>query len=109
MFNLTKSKKWNGVLQAGLFLLVFTIPFKAESAWNLVCSDSLSPLPLNNKGEVQDCANGTAPVWVESNIFDVLTLDQDAISAIMGGVMAFYVAGLFVGVCMRLFKTHVGR
>ena len=97
-------KKLNGVLQAGLFLLVFTVPFQAESAWKLVCSDLQAPTPIDNKGRIQECANGTDPVWVEDNIFDVLTLDQNAISLLMGGVLLFYVSGLFFGAIMRLIQ-----
>jgi hypothetical protein len=91
-----------------LFLLVVIIPLKAESAWKLVCPDTIAPTPLNNKGQVQDCASGSAPVWVEDNIFDVLTLDQEAISLIMTGTMAFYASGLLVGAIMRLIQKYVG-
>ncbi|MBF0383189.1 MAG: hypothetical protein HQL69_19375 [Magnetococcales bacterium] len=92
-------------------IIVFAVTYvvDADAAWKLVCSDSLSPQPLNNKGQIQDCANGTQPVWVEDSIFDVLTLDQDAISLIMMGTMAFYISGLFFGACMRLFQRFIAR
>jgi hypothetical protein len=44
-----------------------------------------------------------------SNPWDIQSLDQDVISAIMTGVLQFYISGLFFGAIIRLYQRFVAR
>ena len=96
-------------LQVGFFLLVSSFVSEAGASWKLICNGTPAPDPIDNKGSLGNCGDGLHPVWIQDSPFDVLTLDQDAISLIMIGTMAFYVSGLFFGAIMRLFQRFIAR